>query len=107
MLDDVRQRRDHLMSWLRSEIKKDLLVHWEPNEGFRHQRLTNRAKRALARSSKYTGGSATFMKIKSKSLDREAILVETFKYTHMLKENKERFVDQRSQDYYRLDATTQ
>ncbi|RYR44233.1 hypothetical protein Ahy_A08g040599 [Arachis hypogaea] len=47
-----------------------------------------------------------------KSLDRDAILVETFKYTHTLKENKERFIDQRSQDHYksymqRLDVATQ
>ncbi|RYR21129.1 hypothetical protein Ahy_B03g066391 isoform B [Arachis hypogaea] len=36
----------------------------------------------------------------SKSLERDATLVETFKYTHTLKENKERFADQRSQDHY-------
>ncbi|RYQ96519.1 hypothetical protein Ahy_B08g092303 [Arachis hypogaea] len=87
-----------------------MLAHWETNAGFRHQRLTNRANRALARSSKYTGGSTTFMKMKvrlSKSLEREATLTETFKFTHTLKENKARFVDQRSQDHYRLKATTQ
>ncbi|RYR05173.1 hypothetical protein Ahy_B06g085046 [Arachis hypogaea] len=69
-------------------------VHWETNEGFRHRRLTNRPNRVSARSSKYTGGSATFMKTKarlSKSLNHEATLVETFKYTHTLKENKETF----------------
>ncbi|RYR26188.1 hypothetical protein Ahy_B02g060361 [Arachis hypogaea] len=61
-------------------------------------------RRASERSSKYTGGSTTFTKTKarlSKLLDYEATLVETFKYTHMLKENKARFVDQR------LEAATQ
>ncbi|XP_057753010.1 uncharacterized protein LOC130970832 isoform X1 [Arachis stenosperma] len=48
----------------------------------------------------------------SKSLDREATLAETFKYTHTLKENKVRFVYQQSQNHYksyteRLEATTQ
>ncbi|QHN96564.1 uncharacterized protein DS421_18g619620 [Arachis hypogaea] len=48
----------------------------------------------------------------SKSLDREVTLAETFKYTHTLKENKERFLDQQSQDHYetytqRLEAVTQ
>ncbi|QHO11726.1 uncharacterized protein DS421_15g500680 [Arachis hypogaea] len=65
-----------------------------------HQRLTNRANMVSARSSKYTGGSATFMKTNarlSKLLDREATLAETFKYTHTLKENKARFTDQRPQ----------
>ncbi|XP_057753011.1 uncharacterized protein LOC130970832 isoform X2 [Arachis stenosperma] len=37
----------------------------------------------------------------SKSLDREATLAETFKYTHTLKENKVRFVYQQSQNHYR------
>ncbi|RYR24682.1 hypothetical protein Ahy_B02g058199 [Arachis hypogaea] len=79
-----------------------MLAHWETDAGFRHRRLTNRANRASARSSKYIGGLVTFMKMKvrlSKSLDREATLVETFKYTHTLKENKARFVDQRSRDH--------
>ncbi|QHO00606.1 uncharacterized protein DS421_13g407910 [Arachis hypogaea] len=70
---------------------------------------------ASARSSKYIGSSATFMKTKarlSKSLDRDATLAKTFKYTHTLKENKERYADQRSADHYesymqRLEATTQ
>ncbi|RYR09752.1 hypothetical protein Ahy_B05g078157 [Arachis hypogaea] len=85
-LQDVHERRDHLTSWLCWKIKKAL-----------HQRLTNRANRTSTRSSKYTGGSAIFMKTKvrlSKSLDRDATLAETFKYTHTLKENKERFADQ-------------
>ncbi|RYQ99622.1 hypothetical protein Ahy_B07g087570 [Arachis hypogaea] len=80
-----------------------LLVYWEIDVGFRHRRLTNRSNRPSARSSKYTGGSATFMKTKaklSKSLDRKVTLTETFKYTYTLKENKERFADQRSQDHY-------
>ncbi|RYR34069.1 hypothetical protein Ahy_A10g048786 [Arachis hypogaea] len=81
MLGDVREGRDHLTTWLQTEIEKALLVHWDTDEGFRHQRLTNRANRASARSSKYM----------SKSLDREVTLAKTFKYTHALKENKARF----------------
>ncbi|RYR39127.1 hypothetical protein Ahy_A09g044578 [Arachis hypogaea] len=86
-LDDVCHSRDQWMRWLRLK---------ENDARFRHQHLTNRANRALERSFKYTSGSATFMKMKaklSKSLDREATLTESFKYTHMLKENKAKFVD--------------
>ncbi|RYR43796.1 hypothetical protein Ahy_A08g040192 [Arachis hypogaea] len=75
------------MQWLRPDIKKGLFVYWETHEGYRHWRLTNRANRASPRSSKYIGGSATFMNTKamlSKSLDCEAMLAETFKYTHTL-----------------------
>ncbi|RYR71166.1 hypothetical protein Ahy_A02g005463 [Arachis hypogaea] len=64
MLEDVREWRNHLTSWLCLEIKKALYVHWETNEGFSHQCLTNRANRTSVRSSKYIGGSATFMKTK-------------------------------------------
>ncbi|RYQ91953.1 hypothetical protein Ahy_B09g098029 [Arachis hypogaea] len=64
MLEDTRERRDHLTSWLRPKIKKALYVHWETNEEFRHRHLTNRANKASARSSMYTGNSATFMKTK-------------------------------------------
>ncbi|RYR28425.1 hypothetical protein Ahy_B01g052547 [Arachis hypogaea] len=96
MLKDVRERRDHLTIWLCPKINKALYVQWETNEGFRYQRLTNKANRASARWSKYTPGSATFMNTKAKLLkllDRDATLTETFKYIHTLKENKERFVD--------------
>ncbi|RYR28553.1 hypothetical protein Ahy_B01g052696 [Arachis hypogaea] len=65
MMEDVRERRDHLSIWLRPNIKKTLYVHWETDEGFKHHRLTNRANRASARSSKYTSGSATFIKTKA------------------------------------------
>ncbi|RYR75719.1 hypothetical protein Ahy_A01g000295 [Arachis hypogaea] len=80
------------------------------NEGFKYCILTNIANRASSRSSRYTGGSATFMKMKtilSKSLDREATLVKTFNYTHILKENKEGFADERSVTHYRLEVATQ
>ncbi|RYR26943.1 hypothetical protein Ahy_B02g061262 [Arachis hypogaea] len=111
MLDDVHHGKEQRTGWLRREVKKGLLAHWETNVGSKHRRLTNRANRASARSSKYTGGSATFMKTKArvlKSLDREVTLTETFKYTHTLKENKARFVDhQRSQDHYSLKVATQ
>ncbi|RYQ87219.1 hypothetical protein Ahy_B09g094695 [Arachis hypogaea] len=65
--------------------------------------LKNVANRASPRSSKYTDGSATFMKSKSrlsKSLDRETKLAETFKYTYTLKANKERFADEQSTAHY-------
>ncbi|RYR61108.1 hypothetical protein Ahy_A04g018210 [Arachis hypogaea] len=68
MLKDVGERRDHLTSWFRPEIKKALYVHWETDEGFKYRRLTNRANRASVRLSKYTDGSTTFIKIKA-SLD--------------------------------------
>ncbi|RYR31908.1 hypothetical protein Ahy_B01g056858 [Arachis hypogaea] len=66
MLEDVREGRDHLTNWLRPEIKNALLVYWEIDEGFRYRHLTNRANRASAISSKYTGGSATFLKTKAR-----------------------------------------
>ncbi|RYR01840.1 hypothetical protein Ahy_B06g080701 [Arachis hypogaea] len=112
----IRKIYDHRMGRRLQQMLEDaLLVHWETGEGFRHRRLTNRANRTSTRSSKYTGGSATFMKIKArllKSLDREVTLAETFKYTHTLKENKARFADQQSQDHYesytqKLEVATQ
>ncbi|RYR23839.1 hypothetical protein Ahy_B02g057332 [Arachis hypogaea] len=67
MMEYVRERRDHLTTWLCPDIKKALYVHWETNVRFMHRRLTNRANKASARSSKYTDGSAmTFMKTKAK-----------------------------------------
>ncbi|RYQ98520.1 hypothetical protein Ahy_B07g086252 [Arachis hypogaea] len=89
---------------------KKIYNHWVANtyEGFKRHRLTNRANRASPRSSKYTGGSATFIKMKHRlSLDRKAILVETFKYTHTMKANKEKFVDEWSAAHHRLEAATQ
>ncbi|RYR54178.1 hypothetical protein Ahy_A06g029439 [Arachis hypogaea] len=53
ILNDIRQRQDYLTTWLRQKIKKAMLVHLETNEGFRYQRLTNRANIASAKSSKY------------------------------------------------------
>ncbi|RYR29107.1 hypothetical protein Ahy_B01g053408 [Arachis hypogaea] len=90
-LENVRERRDSLTTWLRPEIKKALYVHWETDKGFMHRCLTNRANKVSAKSSKYTGSLATFMKTKarlSKSLNRNATLAETFKYIHTLKEKK-------------------
>ncbi|XP_057742539.1 uncharacterized protein LOC130960976 [Arachis stenosperma] len=69
-----------------------------------------RANMTSVKFSKYTSSSATFMKTNarlSKSLNHDATLAKTFKYTHTLKENKERFADQRSADHYRLEAATQ
>ncbi|RYR74753.1 hypothetical protein Ahy_A02g009474 [Arachis hypogaea] len=88
---------DHLVTWIRPSIKKELEANFRNDEGFKHRHLTNVANRALPRSSKYTGGSMTFMKRKgrlSKSLDYEATIANTFKYTHSLKANKERFVEE-------------
>ncbi|RYR31647.1 hypothetical protein Ahy_B01g056499 [Arachis hypogaea] len=109
MLEDVREHHDHLTICLHPNIKKALYVHWETYERFKHHCLTNRANTASARSSKHTDGLATFMKTKvrlSKSLDHDATMAETFKYTHMLKENKEKFVGQWAADYYRLKVAT-
>ncbi|RYR07898.1 hypothetical protein Ahy_B05g075391 [Arachis hypogaea] len=80
-----------------------MYIHWETDEGFRYQCLTNRANRTLAKLSKYTNSSVTIMKTKarlSKSLDHDATLAETFKYTHTSKESKERFANQRFVDHY-------
>ncbi|XP_020959208.1 uncharacterized protein LOC110262998 [Arachis ipaensis] len=75
------------------------MAYFRNDEEFKCCCLTNITNRASPRSSKYTGGLATFMNTKSrlsKSLDRELTLAETFKYTHTLKANMERFADERS-----------
>ncbi|RYR54349.1 hypothetical protein Ahy_A06g029603 [Arachis hypogaea] len=80
IMQDVCERYDHLTICLRLDIKKAL-----------YRRLTNRANKASSKSSKYTGWSTIFMKTKtelSKSLNYDATIAETFKYTHTLKENK-------------------
>ncbi|RYR33957.1 hypothetical protein Ahy_A10g048654 [Arachis hypogaea] len=103
MLDDVHEHCDHLTIWLHPDIKNVLYIHWKTDEGFKHRCLTNRASKASARSSKYIGGSATFIKIKTRlsmSLDHDATIAETFNYTHALKEKKERFDDQRATNHY-------
>ncbi|RYQ79450.1 hypothetical protein Ahy_Scaffold6g108197 [Arachis hypogaea] len=95
MMSNVRQGRNHLTTWICPSIKKELEAYSRNDEGFQHRRLMNVANRASPWSSKYTSGSATFMKMKSRlSLDRKATLAETFKYTHTLKANKERFADE-------------
>ncbi|RYQ96129.1 hypothetical protein Ahy_B08g091681 [Arachis hypogaea] len=109
ILDDVCHGQDQQMGWLRPEVKKALLVHWETDAGFRHHHLTNKANKASARLSKYTGGSTVFMKTKSrlsKLLDCKDTLAKTFKYTHTLKRNKARFVDQRSRAIISLCTST-
>ncbi|RYR78321.1 hypothetical protein Ahy_A01g003085 [Arachis hypogaea] len=103
MMQDVHKGHNHIMIWLCPDLKKELDVHFSTDEGFKHCCLTNRTNRASPRSSKYTGGLATFMKTKSrlsKSLDREAILAENLKYTHTLKANKVRFINKKSASYY-------
>ncbi|RYR08585.1 hypothetical protein Ahy_B05g076334 [Arachis hypogaea] len=82
MLEDVCEHRDHFTIWFRPDIKKALYVYWETDEGFKRHGLMNRANKVSARSSKYTGGSATFIKTKARLcnlLDRDATMVETFK----------------------------
>ncbi|RYR28352.1 hypothetical protein Ahy_B01g052465 [Arachis hypogaea] len=69
MMSDVRQGRDHLTIWICPFIKKELEAHFRTDEGFKRHRLMNVANRALPRLSKYTGGSATFLKTKSKLED--------------------------------------
>ncbi|RYQ84117.1 hypothetical protein Ahy_B10g103037 [Arachis hypogaea] len=103
MMQDVRKKRDHLTQWLCLAIKNEPYIHWESDEGFWHRRLTNRANRASSRSLKYTDGFVTFVKTKArlyKSLDCDVTIGETFKYTHTLNENKERFSYQQSADPY-------
>ncbi|RYR64155.1 hypothetical protein Ahy_A03g010286 [Arachis hypogaea] len=81
MMQDVCQGHDHLMIWLRLDIKKELDIYFSTDKGFKRRHLTNRTNRALSRSSKYTGGSATFMNTRSrlsKSWECEATLAETF-----------------------------
>ncbi|RYQ79279.1 hypothetical protein Ahy_Scaffold6g107988 [Arachis hypogaea] len=56
--------KDHLTSWICPNIKYDMEAHFRDNEGFKHRRLTNITNRTLPRSSRYTSGSATFMKTK-------------------------------------------
>ncbi|RYR57197.1 hypothetical protein Ahy_A05g022934 [Arachis hypogaea] len=100
MISDIRKGRDHLTSWIHPAIKKELEAYFRNDEGFKRRYLMNVANRVSVKSSKYTGGLATFMKTKSKLsklLDREATLAEIFKYSHTLKANKERFVTKQSQ----------
>ncbi|RYR46599.1 hypothetical protein Ahy_A07g032344 [Arachis hypogaea] len=66
MMSNVHQGRNHLMIWICPSIKKELEAHFRTDEGFKHRRLTNLTNRASSRSSKYTGGSATFIKTKSR-----------------------------------------
>ncbi|RYR03856.1 hypothetical protein Ahy_B06g083241 [Arachis hypogaea] len=102
MMQDIREGRNHLTIWLHPDIKKELDIYLSIDERFKRCHLTHRTNRASLRSSKYTGGLAFFMKTKSRlstSLEREAILTETFKYTHTLKANKERIADKRCQQH--------
>ncbi|RYR69232.1 hypothetical protein Ahy_A03g015770 [Arachis hypogaea] len=113
MMSNVHQGYDHLTKWIRQAIKNELEGYFRDNERFKCHRLMNVSNRAPPRSSKYTGGSTIFMQTKSKlSLDRKATLVETFKYTYILKANKKRFADEQSVAYYedymqKLEAATQ
>ncbi|RYR66302.1 hypothetical protein Ahy_A03g012288 [Arachis hypogaea] len=59
MMSVVRQRRNHLPTWINPSIKKGLEAYFRDDEGFKHHRLTNVANRASPRSSKYTDGLHT------------------------------------------------
>ncbi|RYQ79689.1 hypothetical protein Ahy_Scaffold2g107664 [Arachis hypogaea] len=103
MMQDVHEGCNHLTIWFCPDIKKELVIHFSTNEGFKYRHLMNRTNKALPRSSKYIGGSVTFMKTKSKlskSLEHEATSVESFKYIYMLKANMERFNNERSTAHY-------
>ncbi|QHN77022.1 uncharacterized protein DS421_19g649060 [Arachis hypogaea] len=89
MMSDVRQGRDHLTSWVRPSIKKELEAHFRNDEGFKHRRLTNVAHRASPRSSKYTGGSTTFLKTKSRLEDYMKRLETTTQQSQPLSGNDE------------------
>ncbi|RYR29445.1 hypothetical protein Ahy_B01g053819 [Arachis hypogaea] len=68
-MSDVHQGRDHLTTWIRPSIKKELEAHFRNDEGFKHCHMTNVANRDSPRLSKYTGRSVTFMKTKSRLED--------------------------------------
>ncbi|RYQ96696.1 hypothetical protein Ahy_B08g092537 [Arachis hypogaea] len=94
MMSNVRKGRSHLTLWIRPGIKKELEAYFNNDEGFTRRCLTNVANRASPRSSKYTGGSATFMKTKSR--------ITPSSIPHTLKANKERFTNEQSAAHYEL-----
>ncbi|MED6113866.1 hypothetical protein PIB30_074843 [Stylosanthes scabra] len=103
MMEDVRQRKDHLTQWCRPELKKLLYHYWETNEKYLHRQTTNKRNRVSDKCVIYTGGSATPMQTKAKMtklLDRPESMAEVFKQTHTLKANKEKFADKRSSDIW-------
>ncbi|RYQ94985.1 hypothetical protein Ahy_B08g089968 [Arachis hypogaea] len=91
MMNDLRQGRTHLTTWILADIKRRLDTHFAIDEGFKYHCLTNVSQIGLHRGCP---------DIRSKSLDHEATLAEMFKYTHALKANKERFVDKQSATHY-------
>ncbi|MED6227124.1 hypothetical protein PIB30_110457, partial [Stylosanthes scabra] len=103
MMEDVRDRKEHLTQWRRPELKKALYHYWATDEKYLHRQATNKRNRASERCVIYTGGSATPMQTKAKmtkSLDRPVSMAEAFKQTHTLKANKEQFADKRSSDIW-------
>ncbi|MED6128113.1 hypothetical protein PIB30_094569 [Stylosanthes scabra] len=103
MMEDVRDRKEHLTQWCRPELEKALYHYWETDEKYLHRQATNKRNRASERCVIYTGGSATPMQTKAKmtkSLDRPVSMAEVFKQTHTLKANKEQFADKRSADIW-------
>ncbi|MED6199538.1 hypothetical protein PIB30_076873 [Stylosanthes scabra] len=66
MIEDVRDRKEHLTQWCRLELKKALYHYWETDEKYLHRQATNKRNRASERCVIYTGGSATPMQTKAK-----------------------------------------
>ncbi|MED6152600.1 hypothetical protein PIB30_093569 [Stylosanthes scabra] len=100
MVEDVRDRKEHLTQWCRPELKKALYHYWEIDEKYLHRQAMNKRNRASEKCVIYTGGSATPMQTKAKMLDRPMSMAEVFKQTHTLKANKEQFADKRSSDIW-------
>ncbi|MED6141119.1 hypothetical protein PIB30_100167 [Stylosanthes scabra] len=46
MMEDVRERKEHLTQWCRPELKKALYHYWEIDEKYLHRQATNKRNRA-------------------------------------------------------------
>ncbi|XP_016205248.1 uncharacterized protein LOC107645688 [Arachis ipaensis] len=102
LMSDIRKGCDHLTSWIPPAIKKELEAYFTHDEAFKQTNLANRL----------CPDHRTDLHEDKEQTDREATLAETFKYTLILKANKERFTDERSVAHYedytqRLEVATQ
>ncbi|RYR02698.1 hypothetical protein Ahy_B06g081494 [Arachis hypogaea] len=86
LMSDIRKGCDHLTSWIPPAIKKELEAYFTHDEAFKQTNLANRL----------CPDHRTDLHEDKEQTDREATLAETFKYTLILKANKERFTDERS-----------
>ncbi|MED6208394.1 hypothetical protein PIB30_044584 [Stylosanthes scabra] len=103
MMEDVRERKEHLTQWCRPELKKALYHYWETDEKYLHRQAMNKRNRASKKCVINIGGPAAPMQTKAKmtkSLDRPMSMAEVFKQTHTLKANKEQFADKWSSDIW-------